>query len=77
MKQKSVAAASHKIQKSFYNPAEQKLVQLLAEPHRLTKNAFAKAEQAINGQFIVAKNPFHLKKSVKIDATAIRKACGR
>ena len=64
VKPQSIATAKHKIQKLFFNPANQKLVDFLDELQNLAKNAFGKAAYAIIEQFIYAKMPPHLKKSI-------------
>ena len=47
-----------------FNPANQKLIDFLDELQKLAKNAFGVAAQAIIEQFIYAKMPTHLKKSI-------------
>ena len=59
-----MAAAKHKFQKFVFNPANQKLVDFLDELQKLAKNAFGIAAHAIIEQFIYAKMPPHLKKSI-------------
>ena len=59
-----MATAKHKFQKLVFNPANQKLVDFLDELQKLAKDAFGIAAHAIIDQFIYAKKPPHLKKSV-------------
>ena len=56
--------AKHKFQRLVYNPANQKIMDFLDELQRLAKDAFGVATQAIIEQFIYAKVPPHLKKSI-------------
>ena len=51
-------------QQLVFNPANQKLIDLLEELQKLAKDAFGAAAQAIIDQFIYAKMPPHLKKSI-------------
>ena len=48
----------------MFNPANQKLIDFLDELQKLAKDAFGVATQAIIEQFIYAKMPPHLKKSI-------------
>ena len=64
VKPQSMATAKHKFQKLVFNPANQKLVDFLDELQRLAKDAFGIAAHAIIEQFIYAKMPPHLKKSI-------------
>ena len=64
VKPQSMATAKHKFQKLVFNPANQKLVDFLDEFQKLAKDAFGVAAQAIIEQFIYAKMPPHLKKSI-------------
>ena len=64
VKPQSMATAKHKFQKLVFNPANQKLVDFLDELQKLAKDAFAIAAHAIIEQFIHAKMPPHLKKSI-------------
>ena len=64
VKPHSMATAKHKFQKLVFNPANQKLVDFLDELQKLAKNAFGIAAHAIIEQFIYAKMPSHLKKSI-------------
>ena len=59
-----MATAKHKFQKIVFNPANQKLVDFLDELQKLAKDAFGIAAHAIIEQFIYAKKPPHLKKSI-------------
>ena len=59
-----MATANHKIQKLAFNPANQMLVGFLDELQKLAKDAFGIAAHAIIEQFIYAKMPLHLKKSI-------------
>ena len=56
----SMATAKHKLQKFVFNPANQNLVDF----QNLAKDAFEIAAHAIIEQFIYAKMPPHLKKSI-------------
>ena len=58
VKPQSRVTAKHKFQRLVFNPANQKLIDFLA------KDAFGVAAQDIIGQFIYAKMPPHLKKSI-------------
>ena len=60
----SMATANHKFQQLVFNPANQKLIDFLDELQKLAENAFGVAAQAIIDQFIYAKMPPHLKKSI-------------
>ena len=64
VKPQSMATAKHKFQRLVFNPANQKLIDFLDELQKLAKNAFRAAAQAIIEQFIYAKMPPHLKKSI-------------
>ena len=64
VKPQSMATAKRKFQKLVFNPANQKLVNFLDELQKLAKDAFEKAAHAIIDQFIYAKMPPHLKKSI-------------
>ena len=63
-KPQSMATAKHKFQRLVFNLANQKLTDFLDELQKLAKNAFGVAAQAIIEQFIYAKMPPHLKKSI-------------
>ena len=60
----SMATAEHKFQQLVFNPANQKLLDFLDELQKLAKDAFGVAAQAIIEQFIYAKMPPHLEKSI-------------
>ena len=64
VKPQSMATAKHKFQRLVFNPANQKLIVFLDELQKLAKNAFGVETQAIIEQFIYAKMPPHLKKSI-------------
>ena len=64
VKPQSMATAKHKFQRLVFNPANQKLIDLLHELQKLAKDAFGAAAQAIIELFIYAKMPPHLKKSI-------------
>ena len=64
VKPQSMATAKHKFQKLVFNPANQKLEDFLDELQKLAKDAFGIAAHAIIEQFIYAKMPPHLKKSI-------------
>ena len=64
VKPQSMATAKHKFQQLVFNPANQKLTDFLDELQKLAKSAFGVAAQAIIDQFIYAKMPPHLKKSI-------------
>ena len=59
-----MATAKHNFQKLVFNPANQKLVDFLDELRKLAKDSFRIAAHAIIEQFIYAKMPPHLKKSI-------------
>ena len=62
-----MVTAKHKFQKLVFNRANQKLVDFPDELQRLAKDAFGIAAHAIIDQFIYAKMPPHLKKSINQD----------
>ena len=64
VKPQSMATAKHKFQRLVFNPTNQKLMDFLDELQKLAKDAFGVAAQAIIEQFIYAKMPPHLKKSI-------------
>ena len=67
VKPQSMATAKHKYhkyQKHVFNPANRKMVDFLDELQKLAKDAFGIAAHAIIEQFINAKMPPHLKKSI-------------
>ena len=59
-----MATANHKFQQLVFYPANQKLNEFLDGLQKLAKDAFGFATQAIIRQFIYAKMPPHLKKSI-------------
>ena len=59
-----MATAKNKFQRLDFNSANQKLVDFLDELQKLAKDASGVAAQAIIEQFIYAKMPPHLKKSI-------------
>ena len=59
-----MATAKHKFQQLVLNPANQKVIDFLGELQKLAKSAFGVAAQEIIEQFIYAKMPPHLKKSI-------------
>ena len=64
VKPQSMATAKHKFQRLVFNPANQKLIDFLDQLQKLAKDAFGVGAQAIIEQFIYAKMPPHLKKSI-------------
>ena len=64
VKLQSMAAGKHKFQQLIFNPANQNLIDFLEELQKLAKDAFGVPAQAIIDQFIYAKMPPHLKKSI-------------
>ena len=64
VKPQSMATAKHKFQRLVFSPTNQKLIDFLDELQKLAKDAFGVAAQAIIEQFIYAKMPPHLKKSI-------------
>ena len=64
VKPPSMASAKHKFQRLVFNPANQKLLDFLDELQKLAKDACGVSAQAIIEQFIYAKMPPHLKKSI-------------
>ena len=64
VKRQSMATAKIKFQRLVFNPANQNLIDFLNELQKLAKDAFAVATQAIVEEFIYAKMPPHLKKSI-------------
>ena len=64
VKPQSMATARHKFQQLVFNPANQKLIDFLDELQKMAKDAFGVDAQAIFEQFIYAKMPPHLKKSI-------------
>ena len=64
VKPQSMATAKHNFQRLVFNPANQKLIAFLDQLRKLAKDAFGVEAQAIIEQFIYAKMPPHLKKSI-------------
>ena len=64
VKPQSMGTAKHKFQRLVFNPANQKFIDFLDELQKLAEDAFGVAAQAIIEQFIYAKMPPHLKKSI-------------
>ena len=64
VKPQSMATAKHKFQQLVFNPANQKVIDFLNELQKLAKVAFGVDAQAIIEQFIYAKMPPHLNKSI-------------
>ena len=64
VKPQSRPTAKHKFQRLVFNPANQKLIDFVHELQKLAKDAFGVAAQAIIEQFVYAKMPPHLKKSI-------------
>ena len=64
VKSQWIATAKHKFQQLVFNPVNQKLIDFLDELQKFAKDAFGVAAQAIIDQFIYAKMPPDLKKSV-------------
>ena len=59
-----MATAKHKFEKFVFNPANQKLIDFLDELQKLAKDAFGIAAHAFIEQFIYAKMPPHMEKSI-------------
>ena len=64
VKPQSMATTKHKFHRLVFNPANQKLIDFLDELQKLAKDAFGVAAQAIIEQFIYAKMPPNLNKSI-------------
>ena len=64
VKPQSMATAKYKFQQLVFNPVNQKLIDFLDELQKLAKDAFGVAAQASIDQFIYAKMPPYLKKSI-------------
>ena len=64
VKAQSMATAKYKFLKFVFNPANQKLVDFLDQLQKLAKGAFGIAAHANIEQFIYAKMPPHLRKSI-------------
>ena len=59
-----MASAKHIFQQIVFNPANQKLIDFSDELQKLAKDAFGVAAQAVIEQFLYAKLPPNLKKSI-------------
>ena len=59
-----MATAKHNFQQLVFNPAQQKSIDFLDDFQKMAKDAFRVAAQAIIEQFIYAKIPPNLKKSI-------------
>ena len=64
VKPQSMGKAKQKFQRLVFNPSNQKSIDFLDELQKLARDAFGVATQAIIEQFIYAKMPPHLKKSI-------------
>ena len=64
VKPQLIATTKHKFKKLVFNPANHKLVDFLDELQKLAKDALGIAAHAIIEQFIYAKMPPHLRKSI-------------
>ena len=64
VKPQLMATVKHKFQRLVFNPANQKLIDFLNERQKLAEDAFGVAAQATIEQFIYAKMPPHLKKTI-------------
>ena len=64
VKTQSIATAKHKIYRLVFNPANQKVIDFLDKLRKLANYEFGLAAQAIIEQFLYAKKPPHLKKSI-------------
>ena len=64
VKSQSMATAKHKLLKLIFNPANQKLVGFLDDQQKLAEEAFGTAAHAIIEQFIYAKKPPLLEKTI-------------
>ena len=64
VKPQSMATAKHQFQQPVFNPANQKLIDFLDELQKLANDAFGVAAEAIIEQFIDARMPPHLGKSI-------------
>ena len=64
VKPQSMATAKHKFQQLVFNQANQKSIDFLDELQKLAKDTFGVAAQAVIEQFIYAKMPPHLRKSI-------------
>ena len=59
-----MATAKQKFQRLVFNPADQNIIDFLDELQKLAKDAFGVAAQEVIEQFIYAKMPLDLKKSI-------------
>ena len=59
-----MATVKHKFQKLVFNLANQKFVDFINDLQKLAKDTFGIAAHAIIEQFIFAKKPPHMKKSI-------------
>ena len=64
VKPQSRATTKHNFQRLVFNPANQKLIDFLDELQKPAEDAFGVAAQGIIEQFIYAKMPPHLRKSI-------------
>ena len=64
VKPQSMATAKHTFQRLLFNPANQQIIDFLDELQKLAEDAFGVAARAIIEQFIYAKKPPHLEKSI-------------
>ena len=64
VKPQSMVTAKQNFQQLVFNPVNQKLIDYLDELQKLAKDAFGVAAQTIIEQFIYAKMPPHLRKSI-------------
>ena len=64
VKPQSMATTKHKFQKLGFNPENQNIVEFLDELQKLAKDALGIAAHAISEQFIYARMPPHLKRSM-------------
>ena len=60
----SLAMVKHKLQRLVSNPGNQKLIDFLNELQKIAEDAFRVVAQAIFEQFMYAKMPPHLRKSI-------------
>ena len=64
VKPQLMATTKHKLQRLVFNRANQKIIDFLDKLQKLAKDTFGVAAEAIVEQFINAKMPPHLKKSI-------------
>ena len=64
VKPQFIAAAKHKFQGPVFNPVNQNLIDFLDDLQKLAEHSFGVATHAIIEQFLYAKMPPHLKKSI-------------